>query len=159
MERHIIYSHTLRGNKEYLHKEQISRNDGNINTVIDNHNMSGVVSDILTVLFIVSSLYLFMRHKVTKMAMTGSDSYVWKSLHIFIMAIPLSILLSGVTLGAMVSRYILKRHITVDWYSVILGSVSIVIISYIHIINYLVIIPLSIITLASIIYIYIEKSE
>ena len=149
MDKHIIYSHTL--------------TDNLIDSVGDTHNMTNFIytnnyiSDISVVLFITICLYMFMRSRITQMAIVSSDTDVLRSVFIFIFAIPLSILLSGVTLGAIVSRHILRRRITVDWYSVILGSISMVVISHIHVLNYLIIGPLSIITLAAIMHSYIVK--
>ena len=176
MNRHIIYNHTLKNNtkdqtlinsinyqtftkKENVHKEYVSNSVGDTQNMSNPVHISGFVSDMAVVLFIVTCLYLFVKPRITQMAITGSEKSVWKSLSVFIIAIPLSIFLSGVTLGAVVSRHVLKRHITVDWYSVILGSIFMVIISRVYILNYLVIIPLSIITLAAIMYGYIAKSN
>ncbi len=117
------------------------------------------ISDMVIVLLVVASLYIFMRSRVTDMGIVASESRVWRSLGVFIIAIPLSIMLSGVTLGAVVSRHILRRHITIDWYSVILGSIAMVVISYVPIVNYLVMGVLSVVTLAAIMHTYIVKTS
>ena len=162
MDRHIIYNHTLAHSINYqsnidTHSMAYTHNMVHTNNAGNFIYISNIMSDMAVVLFIVSCLYLFVKPRITQMAITGSEKNVWKSLSVFIIAIPLSIFLSGVTLGAVVSRHILKRHITVDWYSVILGSIFMVIISRVYILNYLIIIPLSIITLAAIMYGYIAK--
>lgn len=90
-----------------------------------------------------------MRKRVTDTAMYASDRRWIEMMPRFAMSMILAMPLMGVTLGAIVSRQVLKRHVTVDWYSVVGGTLLLIVLYYIPVVNLFAIISLYILTLIS----------
>ncbi len=94
-----------------------------------------VVTEIWVCVVLITGVYYFMKNKVTDVAMTASDALWYRRIGDIAFAICVAVLLIGPTLGAIVSRHILKRKVTMDWYSVIGGTVLSIGIYHVPIVN------------------------
>ena len=100
-----------------------------------NHTIWG---EILISVAVMMGVYYFMKGKLTDVSMDASDNLWYRRIGEMAFAICVSVLLIGPTLGAIVSRYILRRKVTVDWYSVIGGTVLAIGIYHIPVVNVIV---------------------
>ena len=113
--------------------------------------------DIILLTVITALFYYTLRSRVTGAAMIASHNVWYKSLPVFIFSLLLALPLMGVTLGTITSRQFLNRNITVDWYSVIGGTLLLGVIYYIPYINVIVLTLLYILTFVALIQSYIVK--
>lgn len=115
------------------------------------------IIDIILLTLIACLFYYALRSRVTGAAMIASGSVWYKSLPIFIFSLLLALPMMGVTLGAIMSRQFLNRNVTVDWYSVIGGTILVGVIYYIPYINVITLSILYILTFVALIQSYIVK--
>ncbi len=113
--------------------------------------------DIILLALIVALFYYALRPRVTGVAMVASRSVWYKSLPIFIFSLLFALPMMGVTLGAIISRQFLNRNITVDWYSVIGGTLLVGVIYYIPYVNVIALTILYILTFVALIQSYIVR--
>ena len=140
---YIQYTHNI----DVLNSRQyIKYNDVHIGY---QSHVFNIGANYISILVVVALLYIFIRSRVTDVAMQSSDKKWIMSIPRFAISMILAMPLMGVSLGAIVSRHIFKRSITVDWYSVIGGTLLLFIICNIPVINFFAIVSLYIITLVS----------
>ncbi len=123
---------------------------------IDFHFFNFII-DIILLTLIACLFYYALRSRVTGAAMIASRSVWYRSLPVFIFALLFALPMMGVTLGAIISRQLLGRNVTVDWYSVIGGTLLTVVIYYIPYINLICLSLLYILTFVALIQSYIIK--
>ena len=115
------------------------------------------VVDIILLTVIAALFYYALRSRVTGAAMMASRGVWYKSLPVFILALIFAVPMMGVTLGAIISRQILGRNVTVDWYSVIGGTLLVCLIYYIPYISVVTLIILYILTFVALIQSYVVR--
>lgn len=113
--------------------------------------------DIILLALIAALFYYALRSRVTGAAMMASRNVWYKSLPVFIFSLLLALPMMGVTLGAIISRQFLNRNVTVDWYSVIGGTLLVGVIYYIPYINVIALTILYILTFVALIQSYIVR--
>ena len=97
-----------------------------------------ILSEIVVCVVVMTGVYYFMKGKLTDVSMDASDNLWYRRIGEMAFAICVSVLLIGPTLGAIVSRHIFRRKVTVDWYSVIGGTVLAIGVYHIPLVNVIV---------------------
>lgn len=113
------------------------------------------LSGLILFLFLISILYILIKGRITEVAIGASGKGWYRAVITILIAMSLSVICMGVTLGAIISRQILRRNITVDWYSVLGGNILLLIVWHIPVVNVLLLSMLFAINFVTILHGYI----